>query len=215
MRKYLETTFIIDTDNEFIQKTAHDITSNCQNNREKAVNLFYFVRDQIAYNLYVDRHLPKHFVASATLTRGQGFCIQKAVVLVALCRTLSIPGRLGFAVIRNHLMPEKLARVLVSNEIPDHGYAELHIEGKWVKATPAFDLTTCHEHRIVPVDFDGVNDAVFHRFNQDGALHIEYVKDHGRYADLPVVEIEKWVASAITPEAQKMILNGRYPWQED
>jgi len=43
MRKYLEPTFIIDTDNEFIQKTAHDITSNCQNNREKAVNLFYFV----------------------------------------------------------------------------------------------------------------------------------------------------------------------------
>lgn len=214
MRKYLEPTFIIDSDNEFVQKTAHDITSNSQNNREKAVNLFYLVRDQIAYNLHVNRHLPEHFLANATLRRGQGFCIQKAVVLVALSRALDIPGRLGFAVIRNHLMPEKLASFLASNEIPDHGFAELYLEGKWVKATPAFDLTTCHEHRILPVDFDGVNDAIFHRLNQDGALHIEYVKDHGRYSDLPVVEIEKWVASAITPEAQKMILNGRYPWQE-
>lgn len=63
------------------------------------------------------------------------------------------------------------------------------MKGKWVKATAAFDLTTCNEHRIVPIDFDGVNDAIFHRFNQDGALHIEYVKHHGRYADRPMAEI--------------------------
>ena len=110
MRIYLEPTLIIDSDNEFIQKTAHDITSNTQTDREKAVGLFYFVRDQIVYNPYVDRHLPDHFVASATLARGRGFCIQKAVVLVALSRAASIPARLGFAVIRNHLLPEKLAR---------------------------------------------------------------------------------------------------------
>ena len=215
MRTYLEPTSIIDSDNAFIQRTARDVASNSQDDRKKAVNLFYFVRDQIAYNPYVDRQLPEHFMASATVMRGQGFCIQKAVVLVALSRAAGIPGRLGFAVIRNHLLPEKLARVLLTNEIPDHGYAELHLEGQWVKATPAFDLATCREHRIVPVDFDGVHDAVFHRLNQDGVLHIEYVKDRGKYADLPLDEIEAWVASALTPEAQAIFRNGTYPWQVD
>jgi hypothetical protein len=51
--------------------------------------------------------------------------------------------------------------------------------------------------------------------NQDGVLHIEYVKDRGKYADLPLNEIKAWVASAITPEAQAMIRNGTYPWQVD
>ena len=67
----------------------------------------------------------------------------------------------------------------------------------------------------MPVDFDGVHDAVFHRLNQDGVLHIEYVKDRGRYADLPLDEIEAWVASALTPEAQAIFRNGKYPWQVD
>ena len=34
MRKYLEPTVIIDTDNELIQKTAHGIATNSQNERK-------------------------------------------------------------------------------------------------------------------------------------------------------------------------------------
>ena len=40
---------------------------------------------------------------SATLARGYGFCVNKAVLLAALARAVGIPARLGFADVRNHL----------------------------------------------------------------------------------------------------------------
>jgi transglutaminase-like putative cysteine protease len=210
MRKYLEPTALIDANNESIRKTVRATTAGEKNARQRAVQLFYFVRDQIAYNPYVPRHLPEHFRASATLASGQGFCITKAALLVALSRAAGIPARLGFAVIRNHLSPAKLASMLKADIIPDHGYAQLYLEGCWVKATPAFDLSTCREHRIRTVEFDGVNDATFHRRNQDGALHIEYVKERGTYADVPIQEITAWLAAALTREAQRTILGREY-----
>ena len=208
MRDYLYPTLTLDAFHESILETAHQVAEVGQSETENAVKLFYFVRDTIAYNLYVPRFAPEDFMASNTLARGSGFCIQKAVLLAALGRALSIPTRLGFAVIRNHRLPEKLIRAIGSNEIPDHGYTELYLDGQWVKATPAFDLNTCRERGFRPVEFDGASDAVFHSTTQDGDPHIEYVKDLGRYADLPFDEIMGWVAHLASPELLE-IFGGR------
>lgn len=60
---------------------------------------------------------------------------------------------------------------------------------KWVKATPAFNIEMCNKFDLKPVEFDGNTDAIFHKTNEKGELHIEYVKYHGTYADLPFKEI--------------------------
>jgi len=78
---------------------------------------------------------------------------------------------------------------LGTNILPYNGYTELYIDGKWVKATPAFDIKMCRENRIIPVDFDGKNNAVLHSHNQDGKLHIEYLLDRGHYDDVPLDDI--------------------------
>ena len=70
-----------------------------------------------------------------------------------------------------------------------HGFAEIYIDGKWVIATPAYDLETCLQNGFLPVEFDGVNDARLSRYNQEGKLHVEYLKYHGSYDDLPWQEI--------------------------
>ena len=70
-----------------------------------------------------------------------------------------------------------------------HGYALLYIEGKWVKATPAFDLEMCQHNRFIPVEFDGEHDAILHSHNQDGKSHVEYLLDHGYRDDVPLDEI--------------------------
>jgi hypothetical protein len=88
--------------------------------------------------------------------------------------------------LRNNLLPEKTLKWLGTDILPFHGYSELYINGNWVKATPAVDLRTCERGRIVPVEFDGKNDALFSSRNQDGALHIEYLKFRGRYPDVPL-----------------------------
>ena len=196
VEEYLKPTPIIDCNSRSIQEKAKDLTKGQENTKDKAKSLFYFVRDEIKYNPYVPRYLAEHFCASSTLSRGEGYCVQKAVLLTALARATEIPARLGFAKIRNNLLPEKMLKWMGTNVLPFHGYAQLHIEGKWVKATPAFDLKMCRENRIIPVEFDGKNDAIFHSHNQDGKLHIEYLTDLGQYDDVPLDKI--WEAMTQT-----------------
>ena len=164
------------------------------------------MRDEIKYNPYLPRYLPEHFRASNTLVRREGFCVQKAVLLIALSRAIGIPARLGFAVIKNHLLPEKVAEMFITDVLPDHGYAELYLKGKWVKVTPTFDLEMCKKNRIIPVEFDGKHDAQFHSRTQDGKLHIEYLLGRGSYEDVPLNEIRKWLAPVLKPEARMKIL---------
>jgi len=185
IEKYLRPTPTFDCDNESIKGKAQDLSAGQEKVADKAKSLFYFVRDEIKYNIYVLSDLPEYYRASRVLEVGEGFCIQKAVLLATLARAVGIPARLHLAAIRNHLMPDKLKELMGTNLFPSHGYAELYIEGKWVKATPAFDLKMCQQNRISPVEFDGKNDAIFHSHNLDGKLHIEYIQDRGHFDDLP------------------------------
>jgi len=182
MERYLKATATIDCETSSIKEKAQSLTGGGEQIVEKAKRLFYFVRDEIKYNPYSALY---PIEASATLERGSGFCVQKAVLLVALARATKIPARLGFADIRNHIIPEKLAKVLRTDLFVYHGYAELYIEGKWVKATPAFDLKLCQKNRLIPVEFDGRHDAMLPSHNLDGKIYIQYVEDRGYYDDLP------------------------------
>ncbi len=206
MEEYLKPTSIVNFDHPTVKNKAQEITIGQMETIEKARSLFYFVRDTIKYNPYLPRYLPEHFRTSNTLARGEGFCITKAALLIAMSRAVEIPARFHFVILRNHLLPEKMAELLVSDVIPDHSFAEFYLNGKWVGATPAFDLEMCQKYGIIPVEFDGKNNAKFHSRTQDGKLHIEYVFDRGTYADVPVEEIREWDAPALKPEARKLIL---------
>jgi len=185
MEEYLGCTDIIDCDAEAIRVKAQSLTRGLETDREKAVAFYYFVRDAIRYNPYAPGDYSDNR-ASLVLERGHGFCYQKAILLAALARSTGIPARLGFADIRNHLMSREFSeKMFGSNVLVYHGWAELNIEGRWVIATPAYDIKTCRAGRFMPVEFDGVNDAKFHPRNRDGKLHIEYIKQHGHFADLP------------------------------
>ncbi len=206
IKHYLKPTPIIDCDHWTIERKADELARGQKEIKEIARGLFYFVRDGIKYNPYMPRYLPEHFRASHTLARKDGFCVQKAVLLVALCRAVGIPARIGFAVIKNHLMPDKMANMLYGNVLPEHGYAELYLNDRWTKVTPVFDLEMCQKNRIIPVEFDGENDAKFHSHNQDGRLHIEYVTDRGPYEDVPLDAIREWLIPVLKPEAKSLIL---------
>lgn len=194
MEKYLKPTLTIDCDAKSIKEMAQDLTRGREETTEKARVLFYFVRDEIKYNPYSPFHLLEHYRASTILSRREGYCVQKAVLLAALARAVDIPARLRFARLRNHLLPPKALTLLGTNVMSSHGYDELYINGKWIKATPIFDLKMCLENRIIPVEFDGTSDATFHPYNQDGRLHIEYIEDCGHYPDVPLDKIlSAWV----------------------
>ena len=188
--KYLKCTEVIDYDSPVIKRKARALTKGLKTDKEKAIALFYFVRDNIKYNPYDSADRYEYSIASATLKRGYGLCFQKAAVLVAMCRAVGIPARFGFADIRNHLLSARFLDMMCgSNILVYHGFAEIYIDGKWVIATPAYDLGLCQKNGFIPVEFDGEHDARASRYSKDGRPHVEYIKYHGSYDDLPWQEI--------------------------
>ena len=159
--------------------------------RERAVSLYYAVRDKIRYNPFLDFTQPDVFRASAVLEAGQGFCVGKASLLAACARAAGIEARVGFADVKNHLTTPRLAETMGSDLFVYHGYTDLRIDGKWVKATPAFNLALCTRFRVKPLEFDGRADSIFHPFDQDERRHMEYLRDRGVFADVPVDEIQR------------------------
>jgi transglutaminase-like putative cysteine protease len=183
-RDYLSATPFIDSDNPAIVAFAHDALGDAATIKEKALALYGAVRDQIQYDPYIDFFDPAEFRASEVLRAGKGFCVGKSALLAAAARVAGIPARPGYADVRNHLTSKRL-KEQVGDIFIWHSYTELEIDGQWVKCTPAFDKVLCERARIAPLDFDGVNDSLFHPFDQAGRRHMEYLQDRGAYADVP------------------------------
>lgn len=194
LSRYLKPTFYIDYDSPSVSRVVSELTGAHPHDMARAV--FNFVRDEIPYNPYTPFYRAEHYRASETLERGEGFCVQKAVLLAALARASGIPTRLVFADIRNYLMPPKLWDMMKTNLFAFHGYNELHVDGRWVKVTPTFDTAMCKRLGLRVVEFDGHNQAIFHSHDLNGRLHIEYVNDHGVFDDLPLQTILNGFRSA-------------------
>jgi transglutaminase-like putative cysteine protease len=121
INQYLKPTFFIDSDAEPVKEKALELTEGVKGEKEKAKRIFYFVRDEIKYNALSPRSCPETFRASYVLSEREGYCVQKAVLLVALSRAAGIPARLRFAEIRNHFMPPDFLELRGTNVFPYHG----------------------------------------------------------------------------------------------
>ena len=190
MKQYLEPGKYVDSGHPaIVEFTKKNVSGTSV--RERAVSLYYAVRDAIRYNPFLDFSKPEAFQASAVLQADEGFCVGKAALLAACARTAGIPARVGFADVKNHLTSPRLAETMGSDLFVYHGYTELLIDGNWVKATPAFNLALSRRFRVKPLEFDGREDSIFHPFDADNRRHMEYLHDRGSYADVPVEEIQR------------------------
>lgn len=185
MQEYLAPTETIDSDNADVRRFALETVAGKTTDIDKAVALYYKVRDLVMYDMMVEHFTREIFKASYCLHAKRSFCIPKAILLAAGARAVGIPARLGFADVTNHLATPKMLEMLGGDYFAFHGYTDLHLDGKWVKATPAFNERLCRFFKIKPLDFDGRHDSVFHEFSADGKKHMEYLKDHGTFADMP------------------------------
>jgi transglutaminase-like putative cysteine protease len=191
--EYLTPTSIIDSDHPLVVKHAVETIGTSKDPLSRAVKLYYAVRDGIWYDPYYPFYLPAHYRASNVLKSGRGYCVCKAALLCALGRACRIPSRIGFADVRNHLATRQLIEYIGSDLFVYHGYTEFFIDAKWVKATPAFNASLCKRHRVSPLEFDGRTDSVFHPYNLERKQFMEYVADHGTFADVPVpLIVEAW-----------------------
>lgn len=134
--------------------------------------------------------------ASTTIARGYGYCVAKAVLLAAALRHCGLPTRLGFSDVRNHYTSPWLERVMRTDVFAWHGYVELQLDGRWLKAAPAFDRALCERNRMRPLDFDARADAVLQQSNAEGGAYLETLRNHGTYEDVPFNQLEAGLRAA-------------------
>jgi len=70
-----------------------------------------------------------------------------------------------------------------------HGYTSIYLNDKWVKATPAFNIELCEKFGLHPLEFNGLQDSLYHEFDTAGNKHMEYVRDRGEFVDVPFEEM--------------------------
>lgn len=193
MNEYLQPSEFFDFDKSSVSNKAKEITKNLQTDKKKAIALFYWVRDEIKYNMLT--YIPSvraNFKASVTLRRGNGFCVSKSILLSSFARAVGIPARIHLVDLINHKISQKVIDFMQTNIMHYHGYSELFLDDKWVKLTPSFDKGTADKGGFHPMcEFDGECDAVFPEYDDDGNRFGEYVLDRGVHADLPLEEIER------------------------
>jgi transglutaminase-like putative cysteine protease len=179
----------IDSDHPAVVAQAAALVRESAGQLENALALYYWVRDRIRYNPYTATLDPDSFLASTTLAAGEGWCVPKALLLSALCRAAGIPARVGFADVRNHLSTARMRAVMQTDIFYFHGYSVLQLEGRWVKATPAFNIELCDRFGLQPLEFNGREDSLYHPFDRAGNRHMEYLNDRGEYPDLPFEQL--------------------------
>jgi transglutaminase-like putative cysteine protease len=175
----------VDSDTPAVVAFAKHATADAGNPLDAVLRLYATIRDTIAYDPYVDLTDPANYRASSVLAAGRGFCVGKAALLAAAARAIGLPARVGYADVRNHLTSPRLYRLIGTDVFIWHSYADLFLDGRWVKATPAFDRALCDRVEVKTLEFDGRSDSLFHPFDRSGRRHMQYLRDRGTFADVP------------------------------
>lgn len=188
----LAPTWYLDSDHPAVAAFAKRVVGDETDPVQKAIRLFYAVRDEVRYDPYSMRLDPEYFRAHHCLEAGKGYCVYKASLMAAACRAVGIPARVGLADVRNHLCTERLKAMMDGSDMfYDHGYVALRLEDRWVKVTPVFNIELCEKFGVVPQEFDGRTDALFQPFDAQNRKHMEYITDHGTFDDLPFDKVAR------------------------
>jgi transglutaminase-like putative cysteine protease len=146
---------------------------------------YYMVARELRYDPDQNYQDAEVYRASSVLLKGSGYCVGKAALFAALCRVGGIPARVGFADVTNHLSSEKLREKMGTNYFAWHGFTEVLIGEKWVKASPTFNSTLCSRFGVAPLDFDGETDALLQAYDGAGRSFMKYEVLHGTFHDVP------------------------------
>lgn len=181
----LQATTMVDADHPAVIAFAQQAAAGAADDRERAARLYLAVRDGFRYDPYRIDLSEAGLKGSHVLAQGFGWCVPKAVLLAAACRAVGVPARVGLADVRNHLSTERLRAAMGTDMFYCHGYTAIHLGGRWLKATPAFNVELCHKLGLHTLEFDGSADSIYHPYDLAGQRHMEYVALRGEFDDIP------------------------------
>ena len=174
----------VDSDHPDIRAFAARAVSPHASLLDKARS-FYLAAREIRYDYDLDYGDLEIYRASSVLRAGRGYCVGKASLFAALCRAGGVPARVAFADVTNHLSSERLREKMGTNFFAWHGFTEVKLGERWVKASPTFNATLCARFGVAPLDFDGKTDALLQAFDGAGNTFMRYEHLHGAFHDVP------------------------------
>ncbi|HOK56439.1 MAG TPA: transglutaminase family protein [bacterium] len=177
-KEYLLPTKICDVENPDIKMKSYFLTKKSFSEKQKAIDIFNFVRDEIKYRF--DYSYTK---ASETLKKGYGNCFNKSNLQIALLRSCGI-----YAGYRVYLIKKEVFLPIVPKDIYEkisqptvHVSCAVYIEKKWVESDSTIDFELYnHIYRNMEnwkyVEWDGENDI---------SIPAEYiVENQGIYSNI-------------------------------
>lgn len=185
MEDFIKETAYIDYRSKEIQAIIAPFVKENLSKKELAKRIYLKVRDSYRYFPYRVGLKDEHYKASLITKQTRGNCIEKSIIYIACMRALGIPARLRLARVKNHIGIEKFEEKFQTSEITPHGMAEIYLNDKWLKASPAFNKELCDYCNVASLDFDGENDSIFQEFDKNGGKFMEYLEDYGYFADVP------------------------------
>lgn len=192
----LGATEFLDTGSAEVRRLVAETLDGQESARERAVKLYYAVRDGIRYEVYGANLSREGLKASSILRAGFGFCIHKSVVYAAAARAAGIPSRLVLADVRNHLASERLRQLVGGDLFRFHALTSVFVDGRWVRATPVFNKILCRLYGISPLEFDGLADSLYHPYDSNGRRHMEFIHHHGEFDDFPYELVTEGIRGA-------------------
>lgn len=189
----LHSTRYIDTEHPLIQQTARELTAGIQSDREKAIRIHDFVRDEIRFGWSRAFYDQK---ASDVLKGKIGYCNTKSTLFIALLRAAGIQARQHFVNIDARILSGLLDP---GTRYVDHSYTEVLLNGTWVKTDSYIvDIPLAREakarlanegrligygvHRNGTSYWDGKKDS-FSQYVDDGSIPLS-TRDYGIYEDV-------------------------------
>ncbi|MBW2460758.1 MAG: hypothetical protein JRH11_03865 [Deltaproteobacteria bacterium] len=165
------------------------------NDRGRAVAAYDYVRNEIGYE-FRPKLRPEQYEASTVIREGRGFCVQKAVLLVALLRACEVPSALVLSDLRDHTMPLRIADAMGTDVMHGHGLVAVWLDTAWWLVDPSHDAAFAEQKGYQRVEWDGHGDALIAATTQDGRRHAEYVGLHEVHLDLPFGQLLRTFAEA-------------------
>ncbi len=116
---YLQATKNCQVNDSTIKALANKLTSGLTSTLAKATAIFNWIRDNTSYSFYYNTK----YGAVNTLKYKTGNCVDLSHLVVAVCRAAGISSRYGHG-----------TATFTSGNVYGHVWAELYIDGAWVKA---------------------------------------------------------------------------------
>ncbi len=182
----LSETEYLDFSHPSIQNLLENITKDLTDNKDKAIAIHNYVRDEIIFGFSRQFYDMK---ASEVLEAGKGFCNNQSTLFAAMLRGVGIPARHRFY----SLSASVLSGIInPGTTYVDHAVVEVYLDNKWI-AVDSYIVDSDHAEAVQAKLISGMGlgmranaslnwDGMSSSFSQ---FHPEYVeKEFGIFDDV-------------------------------